>query len=99
VIGFIYLDYCYPLQKQGKKRKVAASAISAVSKGKKIKVLTHKPRYIEMATVPKFGEETSSAAKAEPVAPAARGAEESTVVPKVPIVERVEAEDETTRKP
>jgi hypothetical protein len=31
-IGFIYPDYCYPLQKQGKKRKVAASAISIVSK-------------------------------------------------------------------
>jgi hypothetical protein len=96
-IGFIYPDYCYPLRKQGKKKKTAASAISAVLKGKKIKVLTHKPRYIEMATVPKFGEETSSAA--EPAALAARSAEESTLVPKVPIVKPVEAEDETTRKP
>jgi hypothetical protein len=34
-IGFVYPDYCYPLQKQGKKRKVAASAISAAPKGKK----------------------------------------------------------------
>jgi hypothetical protein len=35
-------------------------AISAVPKGKKIKVLTHRPRYIEMARVPKLGEGTSS---------------------------------------
>ena len=98
-IGFIYPDYCYPSRKQGKKRKTATSAISAVPKGKKIKVLTHRPRYIETTTVPKFGEETSSAAEAEPAAPAARSAKESTVVLKVPIVEPVEAEDETTRKP
>jgi hypothetical protein len=32
VIGFIYLDYCYPSRKQGKKRKVAASVISAAPK-------------------------------------------------------------------
>jgi hypothetical protein len=96
-IGFMYPNYCYPLQKQGRKRKAAASAIFAVPKGKKIKVLTHKPRYIETDTVPKFDEETSSSAEAEPAASAARSAEESTVVPKVPIVEP--AEDETTRKP
>jgi hypothetical protein len=40
VIGFVYPDYCYPLRKQGKKRKVAASAISVTPKRKKIKVLT-----------------------------------------------------------
>jgi hypothetical protein len=98
-IGFIYPDYCYPLRKQGKKRKATASAISAVPKGKKIKVLTHRPIYIEMAIMPKFGEETSSTTEAEPAAPAAWSAEESTVVPKVPIVELVEAKDETTKKP
>jgi hypothetical protein len=41
VIGFVYLDYCYPSRKQGKKRKAATSAISATPKGKKNKVLTH----------------------------------------------------------
>jgi hypothetical protein len=41
-----------------------------VSKGKKIKVLTHRPRYIETATVPKFGKGTSSTAEAEQPAPA-----------------------------
>jgi hypothetical protein len=43
VIGFVYPDYCYPSQKQGKKRKAAASAISVAPKGKKIMVLTHRP--------------------------------------------------------
>jgi hypothetical protein len=96
-IGFIYPDYRYPSRKQGKKRKTAALAISAVPKSKKIKVLTHRSRYIETATVPKFGEETSSAVEAEQAAPAARSAEESTIAPKVPIVEPVEAEDRTTK--
>jgi hypothetical protein len=62
VIGFVYLDYSYPSRKQRKKRKTAASAIPAVPKGKKIKVLTHRPRYIETASVPKLGEGTSSIA-------------------------------------
>jgi hypothetical protein len=35
VIGFVYLDYCYPAQKQGRKRKVAASTSTGVSKSKK----------------------------------------------------------------
>jgi hypothetical protein len=48
--------------------------------------------------VPKFGEEKSSTAKAGQVAPAARSAEESTVVPKVPIVEPAEAKDGATKK-
>jgi hypothetical protein len=87
------------LAKVGKKEKTATSAISVVPKGKKIKVLTHRPRYIETAIVPKFGEETSSAAEAEQDALAARSAEESTIVPKVPIVEPVEAEDGAAKKP
>jgi hypothetical protein len=49
--------------------------------------------------VPKFGEETSSAAEAEQAAPAARGAEESIIVPKVPIVEPVKAKDGAAKKP
>jgi hypothetical protein len=68
-------------------------------KGKKIKILTHQLRYIETATVPKFGEETSSTAEAEQAALAARSAEESTIVLKVPIVEPVEAENGAAKKP
>jgi hypothetical protein len=99
VIGFIYPDYCYPLRRQGKKRKTAASATTAVPKGKKIKVLTYRPRYIETVVVPKFGEGTSSAAEAKQAAPVARSAEGSIVVPKVPIVGPVEAKDDATREP
>jgi hypothetical protein len=82
-----------------KKEESATSAITVVPKGNKIKVLTHRPRYIETSTVPKFGDETYSAVEAKQVAPATRSAEESTIVPKVPIVDSVEAEDETTKKP
>jgi hypothetical protein len=59
-IGFVYPDYHYPLQRQGKKRKTAASSTTAVPKGKKMKVLTHRPRYVELAVVPEFGQGTSS---------------------------------------
>jgi hypothetical protein len=63
-IGFVYPDYRYPLRGQGKKRKTAASATLAVPKGKKVKVLTHRLRYIEPAVVPEFGEGGSSTAEA-----------------------------------
>jgi hypothetical protein len=83
VIGFVYPDYSCPSRKQGKKRKTAASAISVVPKGKKIKDLTHRPRYIETATVPKLGEGTSSTAEVEQPAPAIPR-EDLTELPKVP---------------
>jgi hypothetical protein len=63
-----------------------------------IKVLTHRPRYIETTTVPKFNEEASSTVKAKQAAPAVRSAEESTEVPKVPIAEPAEAKEETAKK-
>jgi hypothetical protein len=56
VIGFVYLDYYYPTRKQGKKRKVATSATSSVSRSEKFKVLTRRPRRIETADVPKLSE-------------------------------------------
>jgi hypothetical protein len=77
-IGFVYPDYCYLLRGWGKKRKATASAKIAASatpdeptpKSKKLKVLTHRSRYIEPAVVPEFGEESSSAAKPkEPISP------------------------------
>jgi hypothetical protein len=63
VIGFVYPDYCYHSRKQEKKIKGAASAISATPKGKKVKVLTHRPRHSETAKVPKPAEGSSSAAE------------------------------------
>jgi hypothetical protein len=108
VIGFVYPDYCYPSRKQGKKRKATASAISTMLKGKKIKVLTHRPRYIETARVPKLAEGTSSAAEPEYLAPASAKGEsaealkalgqekaETVEVPKRP----VEAKEKTVEEP
>jgi hypothetical protein len=60
VIGFIYPDYCYPVQKQGRIRKVTALTSTSVSKTKKITVLTCKPRRIETADVPKLIERTET---------------------------------------
>jgi hypothetical protein len=85
-IGFVYPDYHYPLRRQGKKRKIVASATTAVPKGKKMKVLTHRPRYIEPAVVPEFGKGTSSNTEAKQAAPTVQSAEESIVVPKVPTI-------------
>jgi hypothetical protein len=96
IIGFMYPDYTYPSRKQGKKRKVAASAISLVLKGKKIKVLMHRPRYIETATVPKLGEWTSSIAEPGQSAPIGLSAKESAVVPKVAATGSAEAPKHTT---
>jgi hypothetical protein len=70
-IGFVYPDYRYPIR--GQKRKGATSAKEEAAaapsepapKRKRIKVLTHRPRYIEPASVPEFTGETSSATEAE----------------------------------
>jgi hypothetical protein len=68
-------------------------------KGKKIKVLTQQPQYIETAVVPEFGEGTSSAVEAEQATPAVRSAEGSTVVPKMHIVRSAEAKDGVAKEP
>jgi hypothetical protein len=98
-IGFIYPDYHYPLRRQGKKRKIVASVTTTVPKAKKMKVLTHRSRYIEPAIVPEFGEGTSSTAEAKQAAPTVQSAEESIVVLKVSTVGPAEAKDDTTREP
>jgi hypothetical protein len=85
VIGFVYPDYCYPSRKQGKKRKAAASAISTTPKEKKVKVLTHLPRYIETARVSKLAEGPCSAVEPNYPAPVeAKG--ESAEVPKAMVI-------------
>jgi hypothetical protein len=102
VIGFVYPDYHYPLRGQGKKRKVVASATIAVlaePKSKKIKVLTHRPRYIEPAIVPELGEGASSTTEARQAAPIVQSVEEPTVVPKMPTVGPAEAEDGKAEEP
>jgi hypothetical protein len=74
-IGFVYPDYHYPVR--GQKRKGTASAKETASaapsepapKRKRVKVLTHRPRYIELAIVPEFGGATSSAPEAKETTP------------------------------
>jgi hypothetical protein len=47
------------------KDDASAAPSEPAPKRKKLKVLTHRPRYIEPATVPEFGGETSSATEAK----------------------------------
>jgi hypothetical protein len=61
-----------------------------VPKGKKLKVLTHRPRYIVPAVVPEFGGEASSAAEPREPIPPTQKAEEPATMPKAPSVELVE---------
>jgi hypothetical protein len=93
-IGFVYPDYRYPLRGQGKKRKATALAAQAEpvpkSARKKMKVLTHRPHYIEPVVVPEFGREASSAAESRENVPPMQRTEEPAVMPKVPSVELVE---------
>jgi hypothetical protein len=98
-IGFVYPNYQDPLRRQGKKIKVIALATTVVPKGKKMKVLTHRPRYIEPAVVPKFGEGTSLTAEIKQAAPIAQSAEEPIVVPKVPTVGPTEGKDGAAEEP
>jgi hypothetical protein len=100
-IGFVYPDYRYP--PRGQKRKGAASEKTAASaasseptpKRKKVKVLTHRPRYIEPAIVPEFGGETSSAIEAKGPALTQR-IEESAVMPKADKIEEPRTEGTKT---
>jgi hypothetical protein len=74
-IGFVYPDYRYPTRGQKRKNtsfaKEAASAAPSepASKRKRVKVLTHRPHYIEPATMPEFVGETSSATEAKEPTP------------------------------
>jgi hypothetical protein len=88
-IGFVYPDYRYPLRGQGKKRKNAASATpdKPAPKGKKLKVLTHWPHYIEPSVVPEFGGEASSAAEPREPVPPTQKTEEPATMPKLPSAE------------
>jgi hypothetical protein len=86
-IGFMYPDYRYPLQ--GQKRKGATSGKDDASaapskpapKRKKVKVLTHRPHFIEPAIVPEFVGETSLATEAKESA-LVQKTEELTATPK-----------------
>jgi hypothetical protein len=91
-IDFVYPDYRYLLRRQEKKRKIAASVtpVEPVPKSKKMKVLTHRPRYIEPAVVPDFGTGSSLAVEATQTASITQSAEEPTIMSKEHIVKAVE---------
>jgi hypothetical protein len=101
----VYPDYCYPAR--GQKRKGATSGkvatLAAPSepapKSKKLKVLTHRPRYIEPAVVPKFGGETSSAAAPKEPIPSTQKAKEPTTLPKEPSAKLAEPKTDKTEEP
>jgi hypothetical protein len=100
-IGFVYPDYRYLLREQEKKRKIAASVTPAehVPKRKKVKVLTHRPRYIEPAVVPKFGAGSTSAAEATQTASITQSAKEPTVMPKTHTTKAVEDKVDKAEEP
>jgi hypothetical protein len=96
-IEFVYPDYPYPPRGQKRKGatfgKVAASAAPSepAPKSKKLKVLTHRPRYIEPVVVPEFGEKTSSAADPKDPIPPTQKAKEQATMPKAPSAEQADA--------
>jgi hypothetical protein len=55
-----------------------------------LKVLTHRPRYIEPAVIPEFGEGASSAIKTKEIVPPAQRTEDTAVMPKLSLVGLVE---------
>jgi hypothetical protein len=85
-IGFMYPNYRYP--PRGQKRKsgdsgrddVSAAPSEPAPKRKRMKVLTHRPRYIEPAVVPEFGGETSSVSEGKK--PAITQKSEPAIAPK-----------------
>jgi hypothetical protein len=96
-IGFVYPDYRYPLRGQKRKGTVSVKEVASAapseptSKRKKVKVLTHRPRYIEPAIVPEFVGEASSAIEAKKPIPAQK-TEELTATPKAERIEEPKAE-------
>jgi hypothetical protein len=100
-IDFVYPDYRYMLRGQEKKRKIAAlvTPTEPVPKSKKVKVLTHRPRYIEPAVVPEFGAECTSAAEATQTASIIESAEEPTVMPKMHTVKAVKDKVDKAEEP
>jgi hypothetical protein len=101
-IGFMYPDYRYP--PRGQKRKSATSRKDAASaapsepapKRKKVKVLTHRPRYIELAIVLEFAGEASSATEAKEPA-ITQKPEEPAAVPKASLANLGEPKVESVK--
>jgi hypothetical protein len=100
-IGFVYPDYRYPTRGQKRKdttsvKEVASTAPSELApKRKKMKVLTHRPCYIEPATVPEFVGETSSATEAKEPTPLLN-IEQPAIIPEMEKIEEPRTEEAET---
>jgi hypothetical protein len=100
-IGFVYPDYRYPTWGQKRKNTSFAKEIASAApskpapKRKKMKVLTHRPCYIEPATVPEYVGETSSATEAKEPTPLPN-VEESAIMPKIEKIEEPKATETRT---
>jgi hypothetical protein len=70
IIGFVYPDYCFPVRRQGGKRKIVASTSSSAPKPKRAKVLTCRPKPIGTDDVPKLIESAEAAPLPKETAPA-----------------------------
>ena len=73
VIRFVYPDYCFPVRKQGGKRKIATSTSLSAPKPRRVKILTRRPKPIETVVVPKFIESVEAAPSATESAPTMPG--------------------------
>jgi hypothetical protein len=96
-IGFMYPDYRYPLKGQKRKSTTSGKGDTSVAlseaalKRKRVKVLTHRPRFIEPALVPEFGGETSTATEAKDPTPSQK-IDKLTATPKAERIEEPRAE-------
>jgi hypothetical protein len=80
---------CVDMGKRGK-LLLRPPQMSLCRREKKLKVMTHRSRYIKPAVIPEFGEGASLAAKAKEIVPPAQRTEEPATMLKVPSVELVE---------
>jgi hypothetical protein len=100
-IGFVYPDYRYPTRGQKRKNSASAKEVASavpsepVPERKKIKVLTHQPRYIEPATVPEYAGETSSTAETKELTPLPN-VEEPIIMPEMKNIEELKATETRT---
>jgi hypothetical protein len=92
----VYPNYRCPPRGQKRKGTTSGKVTSSAArsepapKRKKLKVLTHRPRYIEPAIVPEFGGETSSAVAPKEPTPPIQKAEEPATIPKAPSTKLIE---------
>jgi hypothetical protein len=93
--GLIRMKFTFRYEGKSGKDDASAAPSEAMPKRKKVKVLTHRPRFIEPAIVPEFVGEASSATEAKEPTPAQK-TEELTATPKVEKIEEPRAEGTKT---